>query len=148
MTASADDAWLASRGLRTLALRMRHHEQSALAVARYLRGHKRVGRLLHPAFEECPGHDYWKRDFVGSSSLFSFEFRGSAKERNAFLNRLKNFGIGYSWGGFESLATAVDPTRSVSQAPAPNLVRLHIGLEDVDDLIADLDQALSLSGAE
>lgn len=147
MTASPDDAWLASRGLRTLALRLRHHEKSALAVAEYLRGHPRVGCLLHPAFEECPGHEFWKRDFSGSSSLFSFEFRGSAEERNAFVNRLRNFGIGYSWGGFESLATAVDPTRTVSEAPAPNLVRLHIGLEDVEDLIADLDQALRLETA-
>lgn len=144
MTASPDDAWLASRGLRTLALRMRHHEKNALKVAEYLRGHERVGRVLHPAFEECPGHEYWKRDFSGSSSLFSFEFRGSGEERNAFVNRLKNFGIGYSWGGFESLATAVDPIRTVSKPPAANLVRLHIGVEDVDDLIADLDQALGV----
>jgi cystathionine beta-lyase len=146
MTASPDDTWLAARGLRTLAVRMRHHEQSALAVANHLRGHQRVGRILHPAFDDCPGHEFWKRDFTGSSSLFSFEYLGSTEERNAFVNGLRNFGIGYSWGGFESLATAVDPTRTVSQTRAPNLVRLHIGLEDVGDLIGDLQQAFAKAG--
>ena len=95
---------------------------------------------LHPALPDCPGHELWKRDFKGSTGLFSFELNGDA---DAFVDRLKLFGIGYSWGGYESLALPVDPYRTVSKAPAPNLVRLHIGLEDPDDLIADLAAAFA-----
>ena len=103
-----------------------------------------VGLVLHPALPDCPGHDIWKRDFKGSSGLFSFEFKGAEKEkRAAFVDSLELFGIGYSWGGYESLALPVDPYRTVSKAPAPNLVRLHIGLEDPDDLIADLAAAFA-----
>ena len=92
---------------------------------------------------ECPGHELWARDFKGSSGLFSFELKdANAAARAAFVDDLALFGIGYSWGGYESLAIPVEPTRTVSQAPAPNLVRLHIGLEDVDDLIADLEHSL------
>jgi len=140
---SPDDAWLGSRGLRTMAVRLRQHEESALKVAGWLKGQPQVGRILHPAFPDCPGHDYWKRDFKGSSGLFSFEL-GSADlaARSAFVESLELFGIGFSWGGFESIAIPVDPVRTVGQAPAPNLVRVHIGLEDADDLIADLGAAL------
>ena len=140
---SPDDAWLGSRGLRTMAVRLRQHEASALKVAKWLKGQPDVGRVLHPAFVECPGHELWARDFKGSSGLFSFELKdANAAARAAFVDDLALFGIGYSWGGYESLAIPVEPTRTVSQAPAPNLVRLHIGLEDVDDLIEDLEQAL------
>jgi cystathionine beta-lyase len=135
---SADDAWLASRGLRTLAVRLKQHEQSALAVAHWLKGRPEVGRVLHPALPDCPGHEFWERDYKGSSGLFSFELNG---EREAFVNSLELFGIGYSWGGYESLALPVDPYRTVTKAPAANLVRLHIGLEDAVDLIADLGNA-------
>jgi cystathionine beta-lyase len=138
-----DDAWLASRGLRTMAVRMKYQEQSTLEIAKWLDGHERAGRLLHPAFPTCPGHERWKRDFNGSSSVFSFEFLGSRAERSAFINGLKNFGIGFSWGGFESLVTSGDQTRTVSQPPATNLVRLQIGLEETEDLIADLEQAFA-----
>lgn len=132
---SADDAWLASRGLRTMSVRLRQHEASALKVAEWLKTQPRVGNVLHPALPDCPGHELWKRDFAGSSGLFSFELKGDAA---AFVDRLDLFGIGYSWGGYESLALPVRPYRTASKAPADNLVRLHVGLEDPDDLIDDL----------
>lgn len=132
---SADDAWLASRGLRTMSVRLRQHEASALKVAEWLKTQPRVGKVLHPALPDCPGHELWKRDFAGSSGLFSFELKGDAA---AFVDRLDLFGIGYSWGGYESLALPVRPYRTASKAPADNLVRLHVGLEDPDDLIDDL----------
>ena len=138
---SADDAWLASRGLRTMAVRLKQHEQGALKVAHWLKEQAQVGRVLHPALPDCPGHDIWKRDFSGSSGLFAFELKNG--DRPAFVQSLELFGIGYSWGGYESLALPVDPVRVVSEVPAKNLVRLHIGLEDPDDLIDDLKQAFA-----
>jgi cysteine-S-conjugate beta-lyase len=144
---SPDDAWLGSRGLRTMAVRLRQHQDSALKVALWLKGRPEVGRVLHPALPDCPGHEYWKRDFKGASGLFSFELKNAGKEkRAAFVDSLRLFGIGYSWGGYESLALPVDPYRTVSKAPAPNLIRLHIGLEDPDDLIADLAAAFDQAG--
>jgi cystathionine beta-lyase len=142
-----DDAWLASRGLRTLAVRMRRHEESGLKVARWLKAQHQVARVLHPALPDCPGHELWKRDFRGSSGVFAFALQGWDKRaRDAFVDRLELFGIGYSWGGFESLVVPADPARSASSSPDAPLVRLHIGLEDPDDLIADLEQALAASG--
>lgn len=143
---SPDDAWLGSRGLRTMAVRLRQHEASALKIAAWLKDQPRVGLVLHPALPDCPGHEFWARDFSGSSGLFSFEFKGSDAERVAFVDALDLFGIGYSWGGYESLALPVDPVRTVSGSPARNLVRLHIGLEGPDDLIADLEQAFAQAG--
>jgi cystathionine beta-lyase len=141
---SPDDAWLGSRGLRTMAVRLKQHEAGALKVANWLGEQPRVGLVLHPALPGCPGHDLWKRDFKGSSGLFSFELKGAdAATRAAFVEALELFGIGYSWGGYESLAIPVDPVRAVSKPPAPNLVRLHVGLEDPDDLIEDLAAALT-----
>ena len=141
---SPDDAWLGSRGLRTMAVRLKQHEESALRVAKWLKERPEIGLVLHPALPDCPGHEYWKRDFKGSSGLFAFELKGADdKRRVAFVEGLELFGIGYSWGGYESLAIPVDPVRTVSKPPAPNLVRLHIGLEDSEDLIADLDRALT-----
>jgi cystathionine beta-lyase len=141
---SPDDAWLGSRGLRTLGVRLKQHEENALCVAQWLREQPEVGRILHPALPDCPGHEYWKRDFKGSSGLFSFELKdaGTAR-RTAFIDSLELFGIGFSWGGYESLVLPVDPLRTVSEAPAPNLVRLQVGLEDPADLIADLSRAFS-----
>jgi len=136
---SPDDAWLASRGLRTMAVRLRQHEASALKVAGWLKQQPRVGKMLHPAFSDCPGHELWKRDFKGSSGLFTFELHGDPE---AFVDSLEMFGIGFSWGGFESLALPVTPLRTVSEPPANSLVRLHIGLEDPEDLIRDLARAL------
>lgn len=140
---SPDDAWLGSRGLRTMAVRLKQHEEGALKVAHWLKSRPEIGRVLHPALPECPGHEFWKRDFKGSSGLFSFELKGADNaERAAFVDRLELFGIGYSWGGFESLALPVDPYRTVTRPPAGNLVRLHIGLEDPLDLIEDLEASL------
>lgn len=144
---SPDDAWLGSRGLRTMAIRLKQHEENALKVARWLKQRPEVGLVLHPAFSDCPGHELWKRDFKGSSGLFSFELKnGGDSARVEFINALQLFGIGYSWGGFESLVLPVDPTRAVSTPPAQNLVRLHIGLEDPDDLIADIASAFDQAG--
>jgi cystathionine beta-lyase len=143
---SPDDAWLGSRGLRTMQVRLKQHEASALEVARWLKEQRQVGRVLHPALPDCPGHELWARDFKGSSGLFSFEFNGSDAERTAFVDALELFGIGYSWGGYESLALPVDPIRTISSPPGANLVRLHVGLEDPDDLIADLAQAFVQAG--
>jgi cystathionine beta-lyase len=138
---SPDDAWLGSRGLRTMAIRLKQHEESALKVARWLKEQPAVGRVLHPALADCPGHEIWKRDFKGSSGLFAFELDGDDARRASFVESLELFGIGFSWGGYESLAIPADPARTVSKPSARNLVRLHIGLEDPDDLIADLAQA-------
>ena len=139
---SPDDAWLGSRGLRTMGVRLKQHEQSALRVANWLKKRSEVGLVLHPALPDCPGHERWKRDFKGSSGLFAFELKAvDNAARTAFVDRLELFGIGYSWGGYESLAMPVDPHRTVSKPPAENLVRLHIGLEDAEDLIEDLDRA-------
>ena len=139
---SPDDAWLGSRGLRTMAVRLKQHEESALKIAEWLKGQPQVGLVLHPALSDCPGHEYWKRDYKGSSGLFSFELSDADRSARAlFVDSLKLFGIGYSWGGYESLALPVNPVRTVSRPPASNLVRLHIGLEDPDDLFEDLKAA-------
>ncbi|MEA3079598.1 MAG: cysteine-S-conjugate beta-lyase [Sphingomonadales bacterium] len=144
---SPDDAWLASRGLRTLGVRLKQHEENALAVVHWVKARPEVGLVLHPALPECPGHEIWKRDFSGSSGLFSFELKDAdAKSRAAFVDSLKLFGIGFSWGGYESLVLPIDPVRTASTAPAPNLVRLHVGLEDPEDLIADLEAAFAQAG--
>ena len=141
---SPDDAWLGSRGLRTMGVRLKQHEESALRIASWLNDRPEVGRVLHPALPDCPGHELWKRDFRGSSGLFAFELKDAdSATRAAFVDGLVHFGIGFSWGGYESLAIPIDPHRTVSQPPAPNLVRLHIGLEDADDLIDDLTQAFA-----
>jgi cystathionine beta-lyase len=125
-----------------MAVRLRQHETSALKLAQWLKARPEVGLVLHPALPDCPGHEFWKRDFLGSSGLFTFELKGAGPAaRTAFIEQLELFGIGYSWGGYESLVLPVDPVRTVSAPPAANLVRLHVGLEDPDDLIDDLAQA-------
>ena len=142
---SPDDAFLVARGLRTLGARLRQHESSALKVAHWLKRQPEVALVLHPALEECPGHDHWRRDFSGSTGLFSFALSsGDTAARDRLVDALELFGIGYSWGGFESLAVPADPVRTASARDYPGpLVRLHIGLEDPDDLIADLGRALA-----
>jgi cystathionine beta-lyase len=144
--ASPDDCWLGSRGLRTMAMRLKQHEASALKIAHWLAEQPQVAAVLHPALPGCPGHDIFTRDFKGSSGLFSFALRGGDDDgRAALIDGLDLFGIGYSWGGFESLALPVDPQRfrSVTQrADAGPIIRLQIGLEDPDDLIADLAAGL------
>lgn len=143
---SPDDAYLAARGLRTLGVRLRQHELGAVKVAHWLKDQPQVGRILHPAFAESPGHDFWQRDFTGSSGLFTFALKGGDKAaRDRFVDSLELFGIGYSWGGFESLAVPADvgEHRTTKRDYGGPLVRLHIGLEDPDDLIADLAGPLS-----
>jgi cystathionine beta-lyase len=144
---SPDDAWLGSRGLRTMAVRLAHHQASALTIARWLETRPEVAQVLHPALPSCPGHELFVRDFKGSSGLFAFVLAGGSEaSRAALIDTLELFGIGYSWGGFESLATPVDPARirTVSRRDYPGMiVRLQIGLEDPDDLIADLARGLA-----
>ncbi len=146
-----DDANLVARGLRTLSVRLKRHEQNALEVARWLEQQPQVARVLHPALSGAPGHEIWARDFSGSSGLFSFVLRGgSTAARDAFVDGLRHFGIGYSWGGYESLALPIDPERSrsvTSRKEEGPMVRLHIGLEDPGDLIADLAAGLARYGA-
>jgi cystathionine beta-lyase len=146
---SPDDAYLATRGLRTLAVRMKAHEASALKIAHWLNGRPEIETVLHPALPDCPGHAIWKRDFTGSAGLFSFMLRGSKAKAAALVDALELFGIGYSWGGYESLALPVHPETCRSEVPWDKdraLVRLQIGLEDVDDLIADIEQAIAAAG--
>jgi cystathionine beta-lyase len=144
---SPDDAYLAARGLRTLGVRLRQHELGAVKVAHWLKDQPQVERIIHPAFDDCPGHEFWRRDFLGSSGLFGFALKGGDDAaRDRLVESLELFGIGYSWGGFESLAVPAepDPIRTASKRHYGGpLVRLHIGLEDPDDLIADLAQALA-----
>lgn len=142
-----DDMFLALRGLRTMALRLAQHHQSALEIATWLRDRSEVARVLHPALDTDPGHAIWKRDMTGASGLFAVVMRGwSQRKAKAFIDHLELFGIGASWGGFESLITLpnVHHTRSATewQADGP-LMRLHIGLEDVADLKADLEAAFA-----
>ena len=144
---SPDDAWLGARGLRTLSVRLRRHEESALRIARWLKEQPQVARVLHPALPDCPGHEYWERDFKGSAGLFSFVLRGGGEaERTQLIESLQLFGLGYSWGGYESLVTPADPARvrtATSWDADGPAVRLQIGLEDAEDLTADLAAALA-----
>ncbi|MFM7028328.1 MAG: cystathionine beta-lyase [Chakrabartia sp.] len=143
---SADDAYLVLRGMRTLSLRLKQHEASALQIARWLETREEVAEVRHPALPSCPGHDLWQRDFAGASGLFSFVLNGGdAAARAALIDGLAHFGIGYSWGGYESLALPVDPENyrtATGWAAAGPVVRLSIGLEHPDDLIADLAAGL------
>jgi cysteine-S-conjugate beta-lyase len=147
-----DDTYLGLRGLRTLSVRLERHYQSGLAVARWLEGRREVLRLLHPALPSHPGHAIWKRDFSGASGLFSMALKPvPQKAVFAFLDALQLFGIGASWGGYESLAIPFDctPLRTATRwAPGGPTVRFHIGLEAVEDLIADLESGFAaLAGA-
>lgn len=148
-SASADDCYLALRGLRTLGLRLQRHQESALKVATWLEGHELVERVLHPGLRSDPGHAIWKRDFTGASGLFGFVLKTSDRDvATAFANSLRHFGIGSSWGGYESLVTLPQPARTIASAAGSGaLVRLHVGLEDPDDLIQDLERGLHLIGS-
>jgi cysteine-S-conjugate beta-lyase len=143
MCAGPEDVFLALRGLRTLELRLREHERNALEMARWLAQRPEVSRVLHPALESDPGHAIWRRDFKGSSGLFSVILRPcSTNAVAAMLDGLELFGMGFSWGGFESLVVPFDcstirtATRWNPEGPA---LRFHIGLEDIDDLKRDLE---------
>ncbi|MEZ9570092.1 cystathionine beta-lyase [Vibrio splendidus] len=146
---SPDDAYLALRGIRTLDVRLRQHAESSLKVAKWLETRPEVDHVRHPALESCPGHEFFKRDFTGGNGLFSFVLKNSnTKATTALLDGTTHFSMGYSWGGFESLILANEPNSfdSLRTVANPNfagtLVRVHIGLEDVDDLIADLEAGL------
>ena len=144
---SADDCYLALRGFRTIGVRMKQQMASALAVARWLQARPEVKRVLYPALESDPGYAIWKRDFEGAASLFSFVLKPvNRKQVATFVNALKLFGIGSSWGGYESLVTApnISALRTATQwAAAGPVIRLHIGLEDPDDLIDDITHAFA-----
>jgi cysteine-S-conjugate beta-lyase len=146
-----DDIYLGLRGLRTMGVRLAQHYQSGLKVAHWLAERPEVARVLHPALAACPGHAVWQRDFSGASGLFSIVLKPvAAKAAHAFLDELDLFGIGASWGGFESLAIPFDCTaiRTATQwAPGGPTVRFHIGLEDVDDLIGDLERGFAALAA-
>jgi cystathionine beta-lyase len=146
MGVGADDVYLVLRGLETMKLRFDAHDAAARKVAAWLAGRPEIAKVLHPAFEDCPGHDVWKRDFNGAGGLFSvvFDARYASEQVDRFVDSLELFGIGYSWGGTHSLAVPYrmqGMRRNWTEAGA--LVRFNIGLEGPDDLIADIEQALS-----
>ena len=143
--AAPDDSYLALRGLRTMAVRLRHHEKSGLAIAHWLKERPEVDKVLHPALPDCPGHDNFKRLFKGSSGLFSFTLRdGTTKTAlAAMLDGMDIFGMGASWGGYESLLIPAHPDNYRSAVPWPkdkHVLRIHVGLEDVEDLKTDLTE--------
>jgi cystathionine beta-lyase len=144
--ASPDDLFLALRGMRTLDVRMRRHEQSALEVARWIRGRPEVARVLHPALPDDPGHALWKRDFRGSTGLFGVELASASRAQVAALvEGLEHFALGYSWGGYESLVVPANLRYARSARPWTGgaLIRLQIGLEDPADLVADLERGFA-----
>jgi cysteine-S-conjugate beta-lyase len=146
----ADTAYMATRGLRTLAIRLKQHHESSLKVANWLANHPKVATVNHPALESCKGHEFFKRDFSGASGLFSFVLKEhlSDVQLSDFLDNMTHFSMAYSWGGFESLILANQPEDLAKIRPVSGidftgtLIRLHIGLEDPDDLIADLAAGL------
>lgn len=145
LCASVDDLYTALRGIRTLGVRLRQHEQSAMRIARWLEQRPEVDHIRHPAFASCPGHAEFERDFSGSTGLFSFVLnKGNQDDVAAMLEGMQHFKMGFSWGGFESLVispSSMDSKRSATQwSAAGPLVRLHVGLEDPDDLIEDLSK--------
>lgn len=159
MCVGGDDAWLVLRGMRTLGVRMRAHHASGLAVAQWLEQRPEVVRVLHPALPTHPGHALWERDFTGASGLFSFELDpalfagpdGDERRRQALAALCEGrrlFGIGYSWGGYESLIVpaAISHLRTARPWQGGQLVRLHCGLEDVADQIADLESGFVAMG--
>jgi cystathionine beta-lyase len=149
--AGPDDVFLAIRGLRTLAVRLAQHHRSGLEMARWLAGRPEVVRVLHPALETDPGHAIWKRDFCGASGLFSIVLKPAPQKAvDALLDAVELFGMGYSWGGFESLIIPFDcaPYRTATDwAPGGPALRLHIGLENVEDLKADLARGFAAFNA-
>ena len=144
---SADDCYQALRGLRTLHARLTQHQETALALARWLAARPEVEQVLHPAFPGTPGHEFWKRDVGGSSGLFGVVLKPVTPDRvDAMLNGMRLFCMGYSWGGYESLMVPAGLTTSRSAKPWPAVgrtVRIHAGLEDPEDLIADLEDGLA-----
>jgi cystathionine beta-lyase len=144
--AAPDDCDLAQRGLRTLATRLERHHRSGLVVAEWLRARPEVERVMHPALPDDPGHALWKRDFLGSSGLFGFVLRPCSRTQlAAMLDPMELFGMGASWGGYESLLIPTDPASirtATSWAPGGQTMRIHVGLEDPADLIGELEAGL------
>jgi cystathionine beta-lyase len=143
--AGPDDVYQVLRGLRTMGVRLEHHQRSALAIAQWLEKQNGVARVLHPALESHPDHALWKRDFGGSSGIFSVVLAaGGQSKAHAFLDALEIFGLGYSWGGYESLAVPVFlGDRIVAKGPYEGpVIRLQIGLEDIEDLKVDILRGL------
>ena len=146
----ADSAYTTARGIRTLAVRLKQHETSSIKVAQWLSEQPEVKAVYHPALPDCPGHQFFKRDFTGSSGLFSFELKQKLTQEQLvrFMDHFQLFSMAYSWGGFESLILYNQPEDiarirpNVEQKPTGTLIRLHIGFEDVDELIADLRAGL------
>ena len=149
--AGPDDVFLALRGLRTLSVRLAQHHRSGLEMARWLASRPEVARVLHPALENDPGHAIWKRDFTGASGLFSIVLQPKPQKAvDALLDALTLFGMGYSWGGFESLAIPFDCDEyrtATKWAPGGPTLRLHIGLENIDDLKADFERGFAAFNA-
>ena len=145
-----DDAWLVLRGVRTVDVRMRRHQETGLAVARWLQRRPEVRRVLHPGLPGHPRHDLFKRDFLGSSGLLSFELNPtSAAQVAALCNGRRHFSIGYSWGGYESLImpASLGSVRTATPWQGGPLIRIHCGLEDAADLVADLEEGLQAMAA-
>lgn len=149
-----DDAYQVLRGLRTMGIRLERHNESALAVAKWLEGREDVAKVLHPALPSFKGHDIWKRDFKGASGIFSFVLKADSADQykakaHAFLDALSIFGLGWSWGGFECLAVHVNLNdRRIAKAPEGGpLIRLQIGLEDVADIKADIERGFAAAKA-
>jgi cystathionine beta-lyase len=149
--AGPDDVYLALRGIRTLSVRLAQHHRSGLEMARWLEARPEVLKVLHPGLESDPGHAIWKRDFTGASGLFSIVLKPKPQAAvDAMLNSLTLFGMGFSWGGFESLAIPFDCATyrtATTWAPGGPTLRLHIGLENTDDLKADLDRGFAVFNA-
>ena len=149
--AGPDDVFLALRGLRTLSVRLEQHQRSALDMARWLATRPEVAKVLHPGLESDPGHAIWKRDFTGASGLFSIVLKPAPQKAvDALLDTVKLFGMGYSWGGFESLVipfNCSDYRTATKWSPGGPTLRLHIGLEHVDDLKADLERGFAAFSA-
>jgi len=146
MGVGADDAYLVLRGLPTMKLRFDAHDAGARKVATWLKSRPEISKVLHPAFEDCPGHEFWKRDFTGAGGLFSvlFDAKFTEEQTDRFVDSLKLFKIGYSWGGAHSLCVPYRIQAMRRQwKDAGTLVRFNIGLEDPADLIADIEQALA-----
>ena len=142
LATSPDDAYLGARGLRTLGTRLKQHHASGLEVARWLEARPEVARVIHPGLESHPQHDLWARDFTGASGLFAFELKQAGpRALSAMLDDMQLFGMGYSWGGFESLLIPTDPAPSRTAVPYEGgpMMRIHVGLEAPDDLIQDLE---------
>ncbi|MGZ6023050.1 MAG: trans-sulfuration enzyme family protein, partial [Rhizomicrobium sp.] len=137
---SGDDCFLALRGLRTLAVRLKRHEETALTLARWLQTRPEVSRVLYPPLESDPGHAIWQRDFTGACGLFGVVLKPTTHTAvSAMLDGLAHFGLGFSWGGYESLAVPADIRRTASKFTADGpVIRIHTGLEDAGDLMADL----------